>query len=75
MQTKSQKEGTESQIEEPKTHTEEKNRMFEHGEPSESSLESKKEPLLSKFVRRHHAPKQIIGDQIEGVLTRKKLKR
>ena len=49
--------------------------MFEHGELSDESLESKrKEPILSKYVRRHHAPKKIIGDQIDSVVTWNKLK-
>ena len=49
--------------------------MFEHGELSQSILESRrKESLLAKYVRRHHAPEKIIGDQIEGIMTRNKLK-
>ena len=30
-----------------------------------------KEPILEKYVRRHHAPNQIIGDKSEGTMTRK----
>ena len=33
-----------------------------------------KEHLLAKYVRRHHAPNQIIGDKYDGTLTRRKLK-
>ena len=33
-----------------------------------------KEPVLAKYVRRHHAPDQIIGDKSEGTMTRSKLK-
>ena len=31
-----------------------------------------KELVLAKYVRRHHAPNQIIGDKIEGTMTRGK---
>ena len=33
-----------------------------------------KEPVLAKYVRRHHALDQIIGDKLEGTMTRSKLK-
>ena len=33
-----------------------------------------KEPTLAKYVRRHHAPDQIIRDKLEGTMTRSKLK-
>ena len=29
---------------------------------------------MSKYVRRHHTPDQIIGDKLDGTVTRKKLK-
>ena len=32
-----------------------------------------KEPVLAKYVRRHHGPDQIIGDKSEGTMTRSKL--
>ena len=35
---------------------------------------SGKEPILAKYVRRHHAPNQIIGDKSKGTMTRSKLK-
>ena len=33
-----------------------------------------KEPVLAKYVRRHHAPDQIIGDKLKGTMTRSKVK-
>ena len=30
--------------------------------------------MLEKYVRRHHAPKQIIGGKESGVMTRKRLR-
>ena len=33
-----------------------------------------KEPILAKYVRRHHSADQIIGDKFEGTMTRNKLK-
>ena len=33
-----------------------------------------KEPMLAKYVKRHHTPDQIIGDKSEGTMTRSKLK-
>ena len=30
--------------------------------------------MLAKYVRRHHAPDQIIGDKYNGTMTRNKLK-
>ena len=33
-----------------------------------------KEPVLAKYVRRHHSADQIIGDKSERTLTRSKLK-
>ena len=40
-----------------------------------SGIQSKgKEPILAKYVRRHHTPDQIIGDKSEGTMTRRKLK-
>ena len=39
-------------------------KMFEHGEPSQSSPKSRrKELVLAKYVRRHHALEKSIGDQ------------
>ena len=33
-----------------------------------------KEPILVKYIKRHHAPDQIIGDKIEGTMIRGKSK-
>ena len=33
-----------------------------------------KEPVLAKYVKRHHAPDQIIGEKSKGSMTRSKLK-
>lgn len=63
--------GTESQIE----HNLEIHRTFEHGEPCETSLESRSNiHVLSIYVKRHHAPEKITGDQKKDTMTRKKLK-
>lgn len=43
-----------------------------HNEPIEE--QRRKPPMLAKYVRRHHKPKQIIGDVESSVLTRKKLR-
>ena len=60
---------------EPKFQQEDQDKMFEHGESSGASLESKgKELVLEMYVRRHHALEKKIRDQIEGVMTRNKLK-
>ena len=41
----------------------------------DSRTQSKgKEPILAKYVRRHHTLDKIIGDKSEGTLTRSKLK-
>ena len=76
-QPKLQIEELESQTKELESQTKETehHRIFKHGEPSEPSFESRrKEPALAKYVRRHHAPDKIIGDQAYGILTRRKLK-
>ena len=44
-----------------------------HEEISETHSKSK-ELVLAKYVRRHHAPEQIIGDKSDGTMTRRKLK-
>ena len=30
--------------------------------------------VLARYVKRHHAPDQIIGDKLDGTMTRRKLK-
>ena len=32
-----------------------------------------KESILAKYVRRHHAPDKIIGEKLQGTMTRSKL--
>ena len=55
MRTTSQIVGTEKSLENYIT--------FEHGEPSETSLESRRKvQVLARFVRRYHTPKKIIED-------------
>lgn len=50
-------------------------RGFEHGELIETSPKSRrKEPILVRYIRRHHEHEQVIGDHIGGIMTRKKLK-
>ena len=38
------------------------------------NIETRIEPRLSKYVRRHHPAKQIIGDKNARPMTRKKLR-
>ena len=45
----------------------------EHVETSESSCQSKI-LVLARYVKRHHAPEQIIGDKSDGTITRNKSK-
>ena len=40
-----------------------------HDENSETHSKTK-EPLLAKYVRRHHAPNHIIGDESYGTMTK-----
>ena len=44
-----------------------------HGDASGTSSKSKV-PILAIYVRRHHAIEHIIGDKIESIMTRNKLK-
>ena len=37
-------------------------------------VRKEKELVLAKYVRRHHAPDQIVGDKSVGTMTRRKLK-
>ena len=62
---KSQSEATELEQLEPKVESQEDN----------NAIHSRvKELVLKKYVRRHHAPNQIIGNKLEGTMTRSKLK-
>ena len=57
-------------------------KQIESKEPKFQSVEPKldtknrktKEPVLEKYVKRHHGPNQIIGDKLDGTMTRRKLK-
>ena len=69
----------ESQVEEPELQLDQldktNQKTRDHGEPSEPSSESrKKDPILEKYVRRHHAPEKIYRGEIDGIVIRKKLK-
>ena len=44
-----------------------------HDEINETHSKSK-ELVLARYVRRHHAPDQIIGNKFDGSMTRSKLK-
>ena len=58
-------EATEPKQPEPKVEVQEdKNAIHSKG----------KEPVLAKYVRRHHTPDQIIGDKSKGTMTRSKIK-
>ena len=45
----------------------------DHGEVSGKNSKSKV-PVLARYVKRHHAPDQIIRDKSDGTMTRNKLK-
>ena len=45
----------------------------DHGKASGTSSKPKVH-VLARYVRRHHAPKKIIGDKLDGMMTRRKLK-
>ena len=60
-------EGVEPQIKGPKLEVEIQN--------EDNAIPSKvKEPVLAKYVRRHHAPNHITRDKSYGTMTRRKLK-
>ena len=44
-----------------------------HEEISKTNSKSK-EPVLARYVRRHHALDHIIGDKSDGTMTRNKIK-
>ena len=69
MITKLQKVKTESQRPESQKEGPELE-VEDHNEDSE--IHSK--PVLARYVRRHHAPDQIIRDKIDGTMTRSNLK-
>ena len=47
-----------------------------HGDPDaeRNDIETRKEPVLAKYVRRHHLVSQIIGNKEVGPMTRNRLK-
>ena len=47
---------------------------LEHNTKVHNEINKSKEPMLAKYVRRHHAPDQIIGDKSDKTMTRSKLK-
>ena len=47
--------------------------LEDHEEISETISKSKV-LVLARYVKRHHAPDQIIGDRSDGTMTRKKMK-
>ena len=60
-------EGPEPQTKQPKSQVE--------IQKEDNAIHSQdKEPILTKYVRRHHTPDQIIGDKSKGTMTRSKLK-
>ena len=86
MQPKSQYEGPESQLE--ATELSQEHTEFEgpelqivglkldtkdHDEASGTSSKSKV-PMLARYVKSYYAPNHIIGDKLDGKMTRNKLK-
>ena len=47
---------------------------IEDHEEVSGTYSKSKVPILARYVRRHHAPDQIIGDKSDGTMTRNKLK-
>ena len=47
-----------------------------HGNPDaeRTNMETRKEPILAKYVRRHHPTYQIIGDKEARPMTRSRLR-
>lgn len=48
--------------------------MQSEPEPESSNMETRTEPRLSKYVKRHHPADQIIGDKDARPMTRNKLR-
>ena len=67
---------TESQEPEPQIESTESQSMATELEPEDINANHSigKEPMLARYVRKHHTPNQIIGDKSEGTMTRRKLK-
>ena len=47
---------------------------IEDHEEVNGTCSKSKVPVLSRYVRRHHTLDQIIGDKLDGTMTRNKLK-
>ena len=58
----------------PESQTMGPNPNIEVHEENSGTHSKSKEPVLERYVRRHHAPDQIIGDKSDGTMTRNKLK-
>ena len=75
VQTKSQGLESHSEVIEPMPANYEQPELEVEIWNEDSGIQSKgKEPVLAKYVRRHHAPDQIIGDKLEGTMIRSKMK-
>ena len=69
--------GAKSQTEATKSIATEPKQLEPETEPQEDNNASHskgKEPMLAKYVRRHHRPNYIIGDESKGTMKRSKLK-
>ena len=49
--------------------------MHEDSNAERNNMETRKESLLEKYVRRHHPAEQIIGNKEVRPMTRNKLRR
>ena len=63
-----------TESEEPEPMFTEPDQPVEEQEDNDEIHSKGKEPVLAKYVRRHHSADQIIGDKSEGTMTRSKLK-
>ena len=63
-----------TEFEGPKPQTDHPESQVEIQEEDNAINSKGKEPILAKYVRRHHTPDQIIGDKLEGTMIRSKLK-
>ncbi|MDF3675394.1 hypothetical protein, partial [Enterobacter hormaechei] len=71
-----QNEGNEQSDSEDGIHDEEQPDNEEHSDPESerSNIETRTEPRLSKYVKRHHPAEQIIGDKDARPMTRNRLR-
>ena len=69
VQTKSQGPESHSKATEPMPTKSEKLEPKVEIWNEDNGIQSKgKEPILTKYIRRHHAPDWIIGDKLEGTI-------